>query len=1197
MDYKPVDGSQIKAYLLGELVEEARLEFEKRMMTDNDLYNQVVMAEDELVEEYALGRLSGKEKESFEANFLSTREGREQLSLTSNLIKYASMKESEPAGDQVQPLKRKQSFFTTYAGRLAAAIIILAAGLGVWRVFLYESDVEKGTAALRSAYRGGRPIEARLTGFDYAPRVTLRGDDQGNVDRLDHNRAERILLDEVTDNPSSSSHHALGQLYLADRRYEDAIDQFTEALKLDPQNARAHSDLGAALLERGRLIATSQEGSPDIEAFARSLTHLNRALAIDPDLNEALFNRALLRQQMMFVDGAAEDWRAYLEKDSNSRWADEARSNLEELEKRQRRIEQGQQNLVEDFLNACRAQDSDRAWDLLSSNRQKLTTEITDLYINKSRQRSGPNDSAPLVALAYAGEIDLRRVGDRYTLDLAQFYRSASQRQLVAAAEAHELSRRATKAYMESKLESAIDLYTKSQRILLQIGDVCEARMAAYSLGLFYLEMTRVEQSAALLSSLARDCEAEGYLWLQARALFYISGIESNRNEYSKAIASAKQARAAAEKVNDRPCAFSAGSALIEYYRQLGNRRECLGEISRSLLLLSDSAFGPISMGRHYGIAAQTFNTFGLDDVALDCQRESLRFAVQMDDFASLSVAHALLGLMYGKLQNYTEAFKNVDLAYTQGEAHASEILGREKMAYAELQRGNLYRESGDTSNALASYNRSIELYRSLDFPTHLYQAYKGRLVCYIAQHDERSARQQLEEVLVLIDKHRTNIFEEENRNNFFDIEQSVYDLGIDFEYSLMQNGQKAFEYAEASRARSLLDSMNRMPLQIARSNSMGDLLLPSGARPFSLEEIKARIPADALLLQYAVLEDKLLIWVVSRDKLEKPVEVKLSQAALNDKVSSYITSLKGSSGADREATSRLGRELFGYLIAPVEPMFGAIRTLHVVPDKALNGLPWDALISPTSGRYVIEDYQVMPTPSATLFAICTDLGEQKAGPRAERVMSVGNPTFNRDTFPNLPTLSDADREAQDITAFYTSSRRLLGPMAREQAVRDELARVDVAHFALHCVIDERSPMRSSLVLAKEPSAGAVREGLDGVLQAREIYDLKLARLRVAVLSACQTGVERYYRGEGMIGMARAFLIARTPLVVASLWPVDSRATAKLMVRFHQQRKTEGSTAKALWLAKRSLLKGDTELYREPFYWAAFQAIGGHANF
>lgn len=1200
MDNKSLDGSLIKAYLLGKLVEEERQEFERRIMTDNDLYNQVLLAEDELVEEYALGRLTGEEKERFEAGFLSTDEGREQVSITSDLIIYASRQSAvEPASEskQVQPLRRKQPFFASYAGMLAAAVIILAAGLGIWRLFIYESDLDKGMASLKSAYRDGRPLEARLTGFDYAPTQILRGDDQVNVDKRARNRAERILLDEVIENPGSASHHALGQLYLSERKFDDAIRQFEEALKADPNNARAHSDLGAALFERGRSLAASNEDGRNIEAFAESLTHLNRALALDPNLRESLFNRALLRQQMMLSESAAEDWRAYIEKDSSSQWADEARKNLEKLEQRKHQNEQGRQNLVEDFLNAWRARDPERAWGLFSPNRENLTTKLLALHLENAAQlRQGSKPDA-LDALIYVGDLDVTRTGDRYAADLAGFYRSASRQQLVAAGDAHKLMLRARARYGESKHEEAIAAYDNARRVFTKIGDRCGARLAALWLGLCYWELTQTARSHAMWMRLVEDCRAEEHLWLQARTLNMLSGTAFKGDEYSRAIAYSDQAYRLAEQINDQPSAFSAACALIEYYRLLGNQSACLAQVGRGLPRLNKTGIGVISLWRYYDFVATAHNTFGLYEAAIDYQREAQRFAAASGNHVLMAAAYINLSSIYGKLQDFDAAFKHAEEAYEIGVAHASEALGQLIMAQANAQRGHLHRERGEFASALAFYDQAVELHRTnnLDFSVHLYQSYRGRLACNIALKDTAAAQSQLATLLDVMDKHRAAIIEEENRDSFFAVEQSVYDLGIDLAYSQQQDWRQAFAFAEASRARSLLDSMNAAP-QVVKRGGNPDLLLQATAQPLPLDELKARIPDRACLLYYAVLDDKLIIWVLSRARADH-VEVNISQTALTDAINEYCAVVQRSSEESYAAAARLARELYGHLLTPVETMISGSQSLYIVPDKALNRLPWDALISP-DGRFVMEDYQVTLTPSATLFAVCTDLASQKSDARAERVVSVGDPHFDRESFPELAPLLDAAREADRVASFYTSKSVLLGPAAREQAVRDAMENADIAHFALHCVVNQRSAIRSMMVLAKEPASGGSTQASDGLLQAHEIYNIKLPRTRLAVLSACQTGIEHFYRGEGMIGMARAFLVARVPIVVASLWPVDSGATAELMIRFHEYRKRGGLPVhEALRLAKRDLLQGPVERYRKPAFWAAFQAIGGYVRY
>src|SRR6185295_16897360 len=102
-------------------------------------------------------------------------------------------------------------------------------------------------------------------------------------------------------------------------------------------------------------------------------------------------------------------------------------------------------------------------------------------------------------------------------------------------------------------------------------------------------------------------------------------------------------------------------------------------------------------------------------------------------------------------------------------------------------------------------------------------------------------------------------------------------------------------------------------------------------------------------------------------------------------------------------------------------------------------------------------------------------------------------------------------------------------------------------------------------------------------LIASEIYRLNLKRARLIVLSACTTGVERQYRGEGAIGMARPFIEAGAPLVIASLWQVESEQTAQLMIDFHRHRKVDGmSTVQALRQAQLDMLSRSEPEMRDP---------------
>jgi CHAT domain-containing protein len=204
----------------------------------------------------------------------------------------------------------------------------------------------------------------------------------------------------------------------------------------------------------------------------------------------------------------------------------------------------------------------------------------------------------------------------------------------------------------------------------------------------------------------------------------------------------------------------------------------------------------------------------------------------------------------------------------------------------------------------------------------------------------------------------------------------------------------------------------------------------------------------------------------------------------------------------------------------------------------------------------------------------------------------MGNPNFSNKTFPDLPQLPSAEREAKEVASFY-QTLPLVGRAAREDRVKAGMRNADVIHLASHFVTDPRSPMLSKLLLANQNDVTS-----DGLLEVSEIYEMKLTRARLAVLSACQTGVEKTYEGEGAMSIARSFIAAGVPVVVATLWPVESESTSELMIKFHRYRRFQGlSTVAALRKAQLEMISSPDQTRNTPGAWASFVVVGGYAEF
>ena len=139
-------------------------------------------------------------------------------------------------------------------------------------------------------------------------------------------------------------------------------------------------------------------------------------------------------------------------------------------------------------------------------------------------------------------------------------------------------------------------------------------------------------------------------------------------------------------------------------------------------------------------------------------------------------------------------------------------------------------------------------------------------------------------------------------------------------------------------------------------------------------------------------------------------------------------------------------------------------------------------------------------------------------------------------------------------------------------------------HIASHGIVNEQQPELSCIYLSEEEN------GEDGYLFFGEIYNLDLNANLVA-LSACQTGLGRVSRGEGIIGLSRALLFAGASNLLVSLWNVPDESTANLMSDFYNRSLHEKvSYSQALGDVKRSMILNKST--SRPYFWASFILIG-----
>jgi CHAT domain-containing protein/tetratricopeptide (TPR) repeat protein len=1204
----------VKRYLLKQLSDPEQQEIELRLLTDDDFSAELDAAEDELIDEYLANELSPDERERFEQNFLTTPERNSKLKSGQAMKRHFDRMAHDPLSkpswfeslrkwlgkpllpSRILPSPSSVVVFSSPASVAITFLVLGFSGLVIWYWLIQRSDLEKGLLALNEAYRQERPVEARISNLDYARFEPTRGNKSDRVDMLELNRAQRFLLDAEKERADAASYHALGKLYLLQSEYDKAIEYLDKATKADTKNAQIYADLGAAYLERGKLqLEANGPKGKGLEDLGRSLEYLKQSLELNPSLLLALFNRALVHEAQNLDQEAEADWRAYLEKDPSSQWAVEAQKHLKFLEEKKSRRSQNSGNALEAFMRAYHAGDDTAAWEIYRRSYTPTGNDVTkallDLFLaNNDESKSTEN----LQALNYLGRLETQRTEDVLSSDLAKVYASATPRTKALLLQARQQVVKGYELFNQSKIDAATTLFASARSTFETVGNLPELLATDTAIARGAAIKPDLAKGQELLARIVSVCESRNYKWLLAQALTARAHIQSNLNNYSEAISDGNRALGIFQELKDLSGTLGSFIQLASLHLFLNDIQTSFSFLQKAMTIAREDNALPRQQWGVYIAASLNLNALQLYRAALDYQHEALQLAFLSGIPLLISRSYQNIGLTYGSLRQFDLAFENVHRAYEQGRPLAAEPNGQNMMANASLRLGDLYRITGDENNALAAYEESSRLYEALNFAHYNYAAHKGKFLSYLAQNNDSMAWQELQLVLKLFDEYREKILGERQKSFFFDREQDIYDLAIDFAYFRQGDQRRAFDYSEICRARNLRELMQH-GAEVTSSGNGLDLRTSKSARsesalPPTVTEIQQQLPERVQIVQYAVLEKKLLVWYITRSEIFTRL-VEVDSLKLTEMVATALNQIKQ---RDENGATNSLKSLHNILIEPISGRLDSNLVVCFVPDKILHYVPFGALISMSSGRYLMQDYRVMSSPSATILIESTNKARELASIREERLLAVGNPAFDRSVNPSLSNLRDAEREVKEIAPSYTSERVLVGSQATRKSVMDELVRAHVAHFAAHYQIDADSQLASRLLLSPEPGerSHAQLSGLDS----GDIYQMNLARTKLVVLSACQTGIEQQLRGEGPIGFARSFLVAGVPVVVASLWPVDSEATSELMILFHRFRKLDHlSTTEALTRAQQEMTTRGP--YRHPYYWAGFTAIGGYSEF
>jgi len=426
-----------------------------------------------------------------------------------------------------------------------------------------------------------------------------------------------------------------------------------------------------------------------------------------------------------------------------------------------------------------------------------------------------------------------------------------------------------------------------------------------------------------------------------------------------------------------------------------------------------------------------------------------------------------------------------------------------------------------------------------------------------------------------------------------------------------------------------------------------------TATEPISLADIQQKVLDDnTVLFEYALGNDASYLFAATRAGMsvfklpaksqfteaatafrEQMIPASLARSIVSTNVPEQQRGLGLSQAAPEEVAQFAGASnaLYKLAVEPAAALIGDKRLL-IVADGALNYVPFEAFVKTKSGAdyasldYLIKSNEIAYAPSASVVAAIRG-SAPTAREGANTVLIVADPVFNADD-PRLKGARVATGSSQergvglalnsavsDMTGTDSSAgglrlARLPGTRAEAEAIaaiaraggakseswidlaanEEKIDSADVAnyrivHIATHGLLDIERPQFTGVVLSLVGNTKA-----DGFLRTDEIFNLKM-RPSLVMLSACETGLGKEKRGEGVIGLTRAFMYAGAPTVGVSLWSVADKSTAELMTDFYKRLLSAGSHPVASMRdAQLAMING--KKYSAPFYWAPFVLVG-----
>ncbi len=813
-----------------------------------------------------------------------------------------------------------------------------------------------------------------------------------------------------------------------------------------------------------------------------------------------------------------------------------------------------------------------------------------------------------------------------------------------ASQEANRLLNQGTQQYQTSQYQAALQSWEQALAIFQSIKDRNGEAAALTNLGIAYRSLSRFNQAIEYHQQALSIFQAVGNRNGEAAALNSLGIAYRSLSQYNKAIEFYQKAlpifRAVQDRNREATALTNLGGAygyLAQHNKEIEYHQQAL-PIFRAVGNNNGEAMALMNLSAAYGSLSR-YNK------AIEYSQQALSIFRAVGDRNGEAIALINLGTAHADLSKYNKAIE-----YHQQALPIFQAVGdRNREASALMKLGSAYNSLSQYPKALEFYQQALPIFRAVgdlegegnllhnmglllnkqkqpelaiifykqsvnvretireplrtlsrelqeSYAQSVSGTYRSLADLLLAQGRILEAQQVLE--LLKIQEIR-EFTREARTTTSMGIATTASEAKILKEHgSLIAFGQKvdACEQSRCDQLSQLNDQQQALTQQynqtvssfekeIRQRKSVDDALFDPRNLSSKAKEIVESQPGTVLIYPF-VLEDKIWLLWAAKGGIVKTVAVPVSRRQLGETVLKFRQALQDSSPTARPAIVTSGKQLYDWLIKPLESELKAnkIQNLVFSLDRVTRYIPMSALFD--GEKFLIENYAVSTVLSAEL----TDLRDRLPASNQTSILAMGASEFKDDPpLPNVPgelnaIIQQTQSSSKSNSGF--SGSKFLNQSFDFRTLRDNLSKHKILHIATHGKFVAGRSEDSFLVL-----------GTSEKLTIPEIKTLRnLSNIHLVVLSACETALGGDQDGIEISGLSSYFLNNGAKAVMASLWVVDDASTSVLMSEFY--RRLASSTAEKPMTKAEALRQAQLSLIREggnfarPYFWAPFTLIG-----